>query len=135
MKTFVLTPAWKNSINTTIGGVRMFPSSCAFKSLNSIEKILPRIMYTTSNGNPCTMIVSCYSHTSASGETDITILNDKLFPFAQHIHKHNILIISGDINAQIHKDENNKFGLHHLPIRNDEYLTDFSLKKSFMAKH
>ena len=31
-----------------------------------------------------------------------------------HISKHNVLIIDGDINAQISKDENNKFTLHDL---------------------
>ena len=31
------------------------------------------------------------------------------------------------MNAQIGKDENNKFCLHNFPNRNDEYLADFSL--------
>ena len=40
----------------------------------------------------------------------------------------NVLIISGDMNAQIGKDERNKFCLHNLSNRNGEYLTDFSLE-------
>ena len=36
--TFVLASAWKNSVNTTIGGVRILLSLCVLKALNSIEK-------------------------------------------------------------------------------------------------
>ena len=75
------------------------------------------------------MIVSCYNHTNASSETDIPTYN-RLSSLAQHIPKHNILIISGDMNAQIDKDENYKFCLHNLPNKNGKYLTDFSLKNS-----
>ena len=53
-----------------------------------------------------------------------------LSSLVQNIPKHNILIIGGDMNAQISKDENNKFSLHKLPNRNSEYLTAFSLKNS-----
>ena len=61
--------------------------------------------------------------TNTSDETDITTLYD------WHIPKH-VLIIGGDMNAQIGKDENDKFCLHNLSNRNCEYLTDFSLKNS-----
>ena len=43
---------------------------------------------------------------------------------------HNVLIISGDMNAQIGKDENNKFCLYNLPNRNGKHQADFSLKNS-----
>ena len=44
--------AWKNSVNATIGGVGMLIGPRALKSLNSIEKIQPRMMVATFNGNP-----------------------------------------------------------------------------------
>ena len=44
---FVSVSVWKNSVNATIGGVGMLH---ALKSLNSIEKIQPRMMFTTFNG-------------------------------------------------------------------------------------
>ena len=50
--TFVSVSAWKNSINATIGGVGMLIGTWALKSLNSIEKIQPRMMVTMFNGNP-----------------------------------------------------------------------------------
>ena len=43
--------AWKNSVNATIGGVGMLIGPQALKSLNSIEKIQPRMMEATFNGN------------------------------------------------------------------------------------
>ena len=46
----------------------------------------------------------------------------------------NIQIISGDMNAQTGKVENNKSVLHILPNRNSEYLTDFSLVNSLNTK-
>ena len=38
------------------------------------------------------------------------------------------LIIGGDMNAQIGKDENNKFGLHNMSKRKGAYLTELSLE-------
>ena len=38
----------------------------------------------------------------------------------------NILIINGDMNAQIAKDENNKFCLHKSSNRNGKYQADFT---------
>ena len=39
-----------------------------------------------------------------------------------------VLIIGGDMNAQIGKNINNKFSLHNLSNRNGEHLTDFTLE-------
>ena len=44
--------AWKNSVNATIRGVGILIGPQALKSLNSIEKIQPRMMLATFNGNP-----------------------------------------------------------------------------------
>ena len=42
--------------------------------------------------------------------------------------RNNILIIGGDINAQIGKNVNNKFRLHNSSNRNGEHRTDFTLE-------
>ena len=60
---FISTSAGKNSVNAVIGGVGMLLSPCTLKSLYSIEKIQPRIIVATFNGNPGTMIISCYNPT------------------------------------------------------------------------
>ena len=50
---------------------------------------------------------------------------------AWYIPKLSVLIISRDMNAQIGKDDNDKFCLHNLLNRNGDYLANFSLENSF----
>ena len=97
----------------------------ALKSLNSIEKIQPRMMVVTFNGNPSATILSCYSHTNDSKETDIY---EKLSSLVRSIPKHNVLVIGGDMNAQIGKNVNHKFSLHNSSNRNGQHLTNFTLE-------
>ena len=76
----------------------------------------------------CSTIISCYSPTNASDKTDLITFYNKLSSLVYTIPNHNILIISGDMNAQIGKDENSKLCLHKSPNRNGEHLTDLSLE-------
>ena len=125
---FVSASAWKNSVNTVIGSVGMLLSPCTLKSLYSIEKIQPTIMVATFNSNPDTMIISCYSHTNASDETDLDTFYNELSSFSHSIPKHNVLIWGGDVNPKRSKNVNNKFNLHNLSNRNGEHLTEFILE-------
>ena len=50
--TLATVSAWKNSVNATVGGVGILIEPRALKSLNGIERIQPRMMVTTFNGNP-----------------------------------------------------------------------------------
>ena len=43
--------------------------------------------------------------------------------------RNNVLIICGDMNAQIGKNVNHKFSLHNSSNRNGEHLMDFTLEK------
>ena len=52
--TLATVSVWNNSVNATVGGVVML-----IKTLNSIEKIKPRMMTATFNGNPKATIISC----------------------------------------------------------------------------
>ena len=54
---WTLASAWKNTVNATIGGVGMLIGPQALKSLNSIEKIRPRMMVATFNSNPSATII------------------------------------------------------------------------------
>ena len=103
-----------------IGGVGMLIEPRALKSLNIIEKIQPRMMVETIN--------SCYRPTNVSEETDLIAFYDELFSLVPNIMNHNVLVISGDMNAQIRKNVNHKFSLHNSPKRNGEHLTDFTLE-------
>ena len=64
--------AWKNSVNATIVVVGML-----IKSLNSIEKIQPRMMVATFNENPSATMI-CYSPTNVSEETEFIVFYDEL---------------------------------------------------------
>ena len=68
--TLATVSAWKNSVNATVGGVGMLIGPKALKTLSSIERIQPKMMAATFNGNPRAAIISCYSPTNVSEETE-----------------------------------------------------------------
>ena len=98
----------------------------AIKSLNTIVIILPRMMVATFNGNPSTTIISSYSPTNDSDETDLIAFYNELSSLVRSIPKH----IGGEMNTQIGQNVNNKFSLHNSSNRNGEHLCDFMLENS-----
>ena len=106
----------KTSVKAAIGGVGLLIGPRALKTLNSIEKIQPRMMAATFNGNPRASIISCYSLTNVSEETELVTFYDKLSSLVRSIPKYNMLVIGGDMNAQIGKNGNNKYSLKTLQI-------------------
>ena len=44
------------------------------------------------------------------------------------IPKHNLLVIGGDMNAQIGKNRHNKYSLHYTSNRNGQHLIDFMIE-------
>ena len=66
------------------------------------------------SGNPSKTIISCYSPTNANDETDFNAFCNELSSLVHSISKHNILIIGGDMNAQMGKNMNNKFSLCYI---------------------
>ena len=126
--TLVTISAWKNSVNASVGGVGMLIGPRALKTLNSIERIQPRMMAATLNGNPKATIISCYSPTNVSEETKLVTVYEKLSSLVRSIPKHNLLVIGGDMNAQIGKNRNNKYSLHNTSNRNRQHLTDFMIE-------
>ena len=127
----VTVSAWKNSVNAAIGGVGLLIGPRALKTLNSIEEIQPRMMAATFNGNPRVTIISCYSPTNVSEETKLVTFYDELSSLVRSIPKHNMLVIDGDMNAQIGKNANNKYRLHNTSNRNGQHLTDFRIENRF----
>ena len=85
-------------------------------------------MAATFNGNPRATIISCYSPTNVSEETELVTFYDELSSLVRSIPKHNMLVISGDMNAQIGKNRNNKYSLHNTSNRNGQHLTDFMIE-------
>ena len=96
-------------------GFSIRPVFCLFTSffeMHNIKRTQSRIICAILNGNQCTTIVPCYNPIIANDESDVTIFKDGLASLVRLIPKHNVLIIGRDMNAQIGKDENNKFRRH-----------------------
>ena len=126
--TLATASAWKNSVNATIRDVGMLIRPQALKSLNSIEKIQPRMMVATFNGNPSTTIIFCYGPTNVREETYLITFYDEISSLLCSFLKHNDFVIGGDMNAQISKNVNHKFSLHDSSNKNGQHLTDFTLE-------
>ena len=124
----VTVSAWKNSVNASVGEMGMLIGPRALKTLNSIERIQPRMMAATFNGNPKATIISCYSPTNVSEENEIVTFYEDLSSLVRSIPKHNLLVIGGDMNAQIGKNRNNKYSLHNASNRNGQHLIDFMIE-------
>ena len=88
----------KTSVNDC---VEMLLSPCALISLKSNEKIQPKMMVATFN----ITIISCYSPTNDTDETDLIAFYNELYFLVRSIPKHNVPIIGKDMNAQIGRDE------------------------------
>ena len=86
------------------------------------------MMAATFNGNPRATIISCYSPTNVSEETELVAFYDELSSLVRTIPKHNVLVIRGDMNAQIEKNRNNKYSLHNTSNRNRQHQTDFMIE-------
>ena len=74
------------------------------KTLNNIERMQPRMMAASFNGNPRATIISWYSPTNVSEETELVTFCEELSSLVRSIPKHNLLVIGGDMNAQIGKN-------------------------------
>ena len=77
------------------------------------------MMVATFNGNPRATIISCYIPTNVSEKTEPFAFYEELSSLGHSIPKHNMLVIGGDMNAQIGKNGNNKYSLHNTSYRND----------------
>ena len=99
------------------------------KSLYSTKKIQLRMIVATLNSNSSTTIISCYSPTKANDEKDLDTFYNKLSSLVRSIPKHNVLIIGGDINAKISKNENNTFSEHNSWNRNEELYLNTRFQK------
>ena len=62
------------------------------------------MMTATFNGNPRATIISCYSPTNVSEETELVAFYDELSSLVRKIPKHKVLFIGGYMNAQIGKN-------------------------------
>ena len=83
----------------------MLLSPRAYKSLNSVEIISPRIMIALFNGNPAVTIISYYSPTNVLDEEDKDQFYFDITTTARSIPKHNITLAGGAMNARFGKKD------------------------------
>ena len=83
---FVSASAWKKTLSMlSQGGVELLLSPRALKSLNSIERLQPRMMLATFNGNSSIKSINCYRPANASDQTDIIIFYNELSSFLLYL--------------------------------------------------
>ena len=120
----ITSSAEKASNNTIIRGIGLFLSPKAYHSLLNVESISPRIMVATFSGNPKVTVISCYSPTNCSEETEVSTFYKQLFQLIKQITKYRILLIGADMNAKIGSNECEGDSYHDSTNRNGEYLLD-----------
>ena len=103
------------------------------RSINSLCEVIShseRILISTFHGNPATSIIIIYSPSNSSEDEVINKFYDELRGAIETIPQHNVLIIIGDFNARICKDdgnftyhqETNKTGVLLIDIINEKQL-------------
>ena len=61
-------------------------------------------------------------------ENEIVTFYEDLSSLVRSIPKHNLLVIGGDMNAQIGKNRHNKYSLHYASNRNEQHLIDIMIE-------
>ena len=124
---------WKNSINASMGGNGILLSQRAYTALSSVEKISPRIMIATFNGNPKTTILCCYSPTNTSEITDAESFYLELSDITKQVPKHNVILVAGDLNSHLGHKEGFKFSSHMHTNRNGYLLKDYLQENNMLS--
>ena len=124
---------WRNSINASNGGIGMLVNQCTYNTISSVEMITPRIMVTSFQGNPQTTVISCYSPTMVSNETDAQRFYSDLSSLIRQVPKHNILIIGGDFNAHLGQNDSFKLSYHQNSNRNGEMFKNLLLENKLLC--
>ena len=113
--------AVRNNQNASVRGVAITINSKLLPLLESVKKLDERIVKATFKGNPKTVVLSCYSPHNSLPDEDVVNFYTRLSNGVEDVPPHAMLIIGGDMNAQIA----NGFSLHDKTNRNGHHLIDF----------
>ena len=113
--------AVRNEQKASVRGVAITINSKLLPLLESVKKLDERIVKATFKGNPKTVVISCYSPHNNMPEEDIVNFYNKLSNAVEDVPPHTMLIIGGDMNAQVASG----FSLHDKTNRNGHHLVDF----------
>ena len=89
-----------------------------------MRKTTSRIFIPPFNGNPKTTFVACYSPTNVSEETQAQEFYTQLQDTIRKLPKHNVIIIAGDMNAQVGTRDTKGSSYHEKTNRNGQMLLD-----------
>ena len=100
-------------MNAAMGGVGILLNPHAKLALENIETISKRTMIATFNGNPKYTVISTYSPTNVTSEGTIQEYYSELTTLIHQVPKHNVLLLCGDMNAQVGPISGNHYHHHH----------------------
>ena len=119
----ITSSCWKNSFNSTVGGIGFLLSPKVKDNLILTEPISPRIMLLEFSGNPkLTLICVCSPH-NESPEDEVDKFYSYLRSVLDSVPPHNFLSVMGDFNARLGPDSVN-FTFNEDTNRNGEKLAD-----------
>ena len=92
-------------------------------------------MTATFQGNPQTIIITCYSPTNVSDETETERFYEDLSSLTRQIPKNNVLIISRYFNAQLGQHDNGNFpySFHQNTNRYGNMLKNYILENNLIC--
>ena len=120
----VTSSSTRNTIGASVGGVGFLLNPLASKSLCSVQKISSRIIVANFAGNPATTVICCYSPTNCADNSEVIQFYDDLRQTTKKTPRHNVLVVLGDLNAQIGKGDKN-FTYNKVTNRNGKHLEDY----------
>ena len=131
-KTLVTSSTWRNDAGATTGVVGVLLNSHATKCVTDVRNHAERILVINVSGNPAATVIATYSPTNAAPEDKVQQYYDNLCRAVESVPAHNVLIITGDVNARLGKEHVN-FPFHEETNRNGEYLVDFIQEKGLIC--
>ena len=122
----VTTSAWRNSIGASNGGVGILLTKKAHDAITELHTVSPRIFGVTLDGNPRCTAFSVYSPTECAVDSVAEEFHNDLRATIASIPAHNLLVVWGDLNAHVGKEDDNDKGwyLHESTNRNGRLLRD-----------
>ena len=104
--------AVRNKPNAPCGGVKLILNQKVQELMINIEKFNDRILIANFAGNPKTTVVVVYSPVEGDSDENREQFYDNLTIATKAIPKHNFLIVMGDFNAHIGKEDGFKYTYH-----------------------
>ena len=121
----ITSSAEKATNNSAIAGFDILLSLKAYGSLNSLKSINFRTLIALFNGNPAVTVISCYCPTKVSSVIEREEFFVELSDLLQNIPKHNVLLIGGDINAQVGQNNIKGSVFNETTNENGQLLLDY----------